>query len=805
MKRLLLILFLIAVTFSPAQTPNAIPSRPRIGLALSGGGARGFAHIGILKTIDSLGLPVDYIAGTSMGGLIGALYAIGYSGAELERIALETNWNQLFSDQLPRNILPYPEKKETDKYQLVLGLKNREIQLPSGLIRGQKITQMLSRLTYAFQNVKDFDRLPIPFRCVAIDLISSRKVVLSKGSLSKAMRATMSLPTIFYPVSWGDSLLIDGGMMDNLPVDVVREMGANIVIAVNVGEPQKSKEELNNIIDIVGQIFSLANTEAQEWALANADLVLTPPLGSMTGADFDKADIRRAIRRGHRVAADSLAALLEIRHITDPTHIHSADRAVVDSTRLYGVQIAGNTTLPFALIDSLLGLRPGMLFNADTLKAHMYTLRRSGLFKTIKGSVQAVDSLHYKALITVTETQKPHIARVTISGQKILSFRFIYNLIGIHPGTVFDPELIDRRITQLYSLGYFETIYYDIKPLSENRITIHFHVSEKPRRELRVGIKYDDLYNLTMAIGVQGTNVLIPGLRMENELLFPEYLAARFKVFYPSRSLTFPIYPFVHLGYRDIPIDIYDNRAHLVARYPYRSADWAVGIGVQAGSFINAELELNFEYMDIEPEVALPDPVLFPSWKNRLRTLRFSNIIDQRDNTLIPRRGYLLSAKYEGSFVQLLSSDRYYKFNIIFENYLSLTARHTVRFYGFYGQASQDIPVYKNFYLGGPKNFVGLEYFQLTGQKIGIVRLDWRYRFSERWYGTLIANSAYDERRQNERIVGGTFRWMHALGAALTLDTPFGPFEVTYAYNFNSFYANKNNESYLYFRAGYNF
>ncbi len=805
MKRFILLFSLIVVTALPAQSYDAIPSRPRIGLALSGGGARGFAHIGVLKTIDSLGIPIDYIAGTSMGGLIGALYAIGYSGVELERIALETNWDQLFSDRLPRNILPYPEKKETDKYQLVLGLKNRKIQLPSGLIRGQKITQMLSRLTYAYQNVKSFDDLPIPFRCVAIDLISSRKVVLSKGSLAKAMRSTMSLPTIFYPVVWGDSLLIDGGMMDNLPVDVVRDMGANIVIAVNVGEPQKSKEELNNILDIVGQIFSLANIEAQEWALGNADLVLTPPLGNMTGADFGIADIRRSIGRGHRVATDSIAALLEIRHITDPTHIHSENKVFIDSTRLHGIQIAGNTTLPFGLIDSLLDLRPGMLFNSDTLKAHVYKLRRTGLFRSIKTTVQAVDSLHYKAIITVTETQKPDIARVTISGQEKLSFGFIYNLLGIHPGTVFDPELIDRRITQLYSLGYFETIYYDIEPLSENRIAVHFHVAEKPRRELRVGIKYDDLYNLTMAISIQGTNVIIPGLRMENELLFPEYLSARFKVFYPSRSLTFPIYPFFHIGYRDIPIDIYDNRAHLVARYPYRSADWAVGIGVQAGSFINAELELNFEYMDIEPEVAIPDPVLFPSWKNRLRTIRFSNVIDQRDNTLIPVEGFLLSAKYEGSFLQLISSDRYYKLRIILENYLPLSPRNNLRFYGFYGQASRDIPIYKNFYLGGPRDFVGLDYFQLTGQKIGITRLDWRYRFNDRWYGKLIANSAYVELRQNERIVSGTFRWMHALGASLTMDTPFGPFELIYAYNFNSFYRNENNKSFLYFQAGYRF
>jgi len=184
--------------------------RPKIGLVLSGGGARGFAHIGTLKLLDSLKIPIDYIAGTSMGGIIGALYAVGYSGKEIEKIVRSTNWKEIFSDSPARNKQPFVKKATSGRYLVSLPVKGILPSIPSGLIKGQKVFQILSKLIYAYQNVSDFNKLPIPFNCVATDIVSGKEVILNHGSLALAIRATMSIPTIFTPVEWGDSLLVDG-------------------------------------------------------------------------------------------------------------------------------------------------------------------------------------------------------------------------------------------------------------------------------------------------------------------------------------------------------------------------------------------------------------------------------------------------------------------------------------------------------------------------------------------------------------------------------------------------------------------
>ena len=253
------LLLFCAITFAQSQE-----SRPKVGLVLSGGGARGFAHIGTLALIDSLNIPIDYIAGTSMGGIIGALYSIGYDAVEIERIIRSLEWQQLFSDEPPREMVPYYERKHDGRFQLEFEIKDGRPVAPDGLISGQQILLALSELTYAYENVDHFDHLPIPYRCVTVDLITGKEVVLDSGSLSKAIRATMSIPTLFDPVEWGDSLLIDGGLLNNVPVDVVKEMGADIIITSNVGRTIRDKDQLNTLLEILEQSIFISEYAREE-------------------------------------------------------------------------------------------------------------------------------------------------------------------------------------------------------------------------------------------------------------------------------------------------------------------------------------------------------------------------------------------------------------------------------------------------------------------------------------------------------------------------------------------------------------
>lgn len=269
--------------------------RPSIGLALGGGGARGSAHIGILRTLEEMRIPVDYIAGTSMGSLVGALYATGMTADELEDVILAIDWDSLFSDDTARVERPFRRKRDDDLalYGPKLGLGEGSTLLAQGAISGQKISVLFEQLVRQRSTVDDFSQLPIPYRAITTDLATGKAVVLSEGDLALAMRASMSVPGVFDPVVWGEHLLVDGGLVNNVPLDVVRDMGADIVIAVDVGTGLTPREDLTNVVAALSQLTSFLTTQNVERNLATlheTDILIQPPLGdAVTSASFSKA------------------------------------------------------------------------------------------------------------------------------------------------------------------------------------------------------------------------------------------------------------------------------------------------------------------------------------------------------------------------------------------------------------------------------------------------------------------------------------------------------------------------------------
>ncbi len=225
---------MVLITFLVGSEGRA-QERPKIGLALSGGGAKGFAHVGVIKVLEEIGLPIDFITGTSMGSIIGGLYAIGYSVGELEELVTATDWNDLFRDRVRRRDLAIESKMLDGRYMLSLPLNGLAPGLPTGLIAGQKISKLFERLTLPYHDVSDFRQFPIPFACVATDIVTGEVVVLDHGYLPEAMRASMSIPSVFTPVEIDDHLLVDGMLVRNFPVEEVRALGADIIIGVDVG------------------------------------------------------------------------------------------------------------------------------------------------------------------------------------------------------------------------------------------------------------------------------------------------------------------------------------------------------------------------------------------------------------------------------------------------------------------------------------------------------------------------------------------------------------------------------------------
>lgn len=313
-------LLLLLPPLSAAQpvpaAAGAVPAeRPRVGLVLSGGGARGLAHVGVLRVLEEQRVPIDAVAGTSMGAVIGGLYASGMTPAEIEALVRTLDWNEAFRDRSPRRDMNF-RRKQDDREFLVrfpLGVKGGQLRVPRGLIQGQKLTQILRRETIAVAGVGDFDRLPTPFRAVATDLETGERKVLAAGDLTEALRASMSAPGVFAPVELDGRLLVDGGLVENLPVDVAQEMAVDVVIAVDVGFQPVGRKELNSALAVSNQMLTIMmqrETARQRALLADGDLLIEPALGTLLSADFTA--VARTIEVGAQAAraqAPRLAAL----------------------------------------------------------------------------------------------------------------------------------------------------------------------------------------------------------------------------------------------------------------------------------------------------------------------------------------------------------------------------------------------------------------------------------------------------------------------------------------------------------------
>ena len=274
------------VTVQPSADPPQ--KRPKIGLVLSGGGARGFAHIGVLKVLEENHIPVDYIAGASMGALVGALYATGKTPDEMEKLVDTFDWNKLLRGKPAFDELTYRRKEDRRNLPgaIVLGGKKTTLRLPSSLNPGHEIGLVLDRLMLPYGDNTDFDTLPIPFRCVATDLVNAETVVLKNGSLAQALRATMAIPAVFAPVELNGRILADGGILNNIPTDVAKDMGADIIIVVNIETQLGDRSSLQDLVGILGQTFYVATVENSRRSLRQADLIVAPDLKNYTTLDF---------------------------------------------------------------------------------------------------------------------------------------------------------------------------------------------------------------------------------------------------------------------------------------------------------------------------------------------------------------------------------------------------------------------------------------------------------------------------------------------------------------------------------------
>jgi len=428
-------LLVAGLLFHPELITAAEPAPARTCLVLGGGGARGAAHIGVLKVLEREHVPVDCIAGTSMGAIVGGLYAAGYRADEIERVLRGIDWKDMFRDDPPRAELPMRRKE--DELRLLggieLGLREGRIAFPRGAVQGQKLHLLLRRLLLATLDITDFDHLPVPFRAVATELATGQKVVFGDGDLAMAIRASMSVPAAFAPIRYRERLLVDGGVADNVPVDVARGLGATRLIVVNVSEPLTGEDKLDSPFAIANQMLTALmkrETDAQLATLGTSDLLIVPELGDLGSAQFDRAP--EAVAAGMAAAEAMLPALH--RYAVDQTVYAAFDarhrRLPFDPPLIAFLDVQDDRSRTAGYVRNRLSTLVGKRLDVDRLEHTLGEAYGEGSYERITYTLERRDGEAGLAVQPVDKGWGPNFLRLGLRLSDDFAGRNSYQLTG---------------------------------------------------------------------------------------------------------------------------------------------------------------------------------------------------------------------------------------------------------------------------------------------------------------------------------------------------------------------------------------
>lgn len=400
-KLTLLFLFFVALSYNNL----AFAQRPKVGLVLSGGGAKGMAHIGILRAIDSAGLKIDYVTGTSMGSIMGALYAVGYSGRQIDSISQTLDWDVLLTNKPAYSDVSIDEKDEYSRYAVEVGIRDLKPQIGTGLIESEELWLKLSEVFFPVYDVKDFSKFNIPFKCVATDLGSGRAIVWSKGEITKALRSSMAIPSVFSAIDYEEKMLVDGGIIRNFPVQDAKGMGADIVIGVNLFSGLTKTKDLNTALDIMYQITQYRDAEDLIKEKRLCDLVIEPEVSQYSAGSFDASDsiTRIGIELGKfyypyfKRLADSLNRIHPIKY--DP----NKRLPKRDSVKIESYEIKGLSKTSRSMLINKLNIRPGKSYSSSQLNSSFRSAYSTRYYHKVVYSLEPTDKAVAKIKCDVVE------------------------------------------------------------------------------------------------------------------------------------------------------------------------------------------------------------------------------------------------------------------------------------------------------------------------------------------------------------------------------------------------------------------
>lgn len=569
-----LILFLLGTLGAFSQNDT---NDPKVGLVLSGGGAKGLAHIGALKIIEDSGIEIDYIGGTSMGAIIGGLYASGYTARQLDSIFEDLDFDELIQDDIPRSSKTFYEKAETDKYAVTLPFDGFKVSFPSGLSKGQNVYNLFSRLTSHVNNVDDFGKLPIPFFCMATNVETGKEVIMEKGYLPQAISASGALPSLFSPVIIDDQVLVDGGVKNNYPVDRLRAKGMDIIIGVDVQDTLKTRKDLNSAFDVLVQINNYRTIEDMTKKRQKTDIYINPNIADFTVVSFDQG--RKIIQAGEEAAQPFVEQLKEIASRQKQRVRPKPDFLKETSIFIESVEISGNVNYTRAYVLGKLKIRTPDEISYKRLNEGINNLSATGNFQDINYRMVETEDGKHKLYFDLIESESRNLLRLSahydnlyrtaalinitrkrlFTNNDIASFDFVvgdnlrYNFnyyidkgfywsIGLNSRYSFfekdvqidfiSPEMISEPNLQLNKLQ-----------LKYGDVTNQLYVETLFRRSflLGAGVEHKWLRYLSETIGIDENNN--PRTIFENTNYFSTYGYLKYDTlddsFFPSKGLFF--------------------------------------------------------------------------------------------------------------------------------------------------------------------------------------------------------------------------------------------------------------------------
>jgi NTE family protein len=416
-----------------AVAPAGAPLRPRVGLVLSGGGARGLAHVGVLKVLEEMRVPVDAIAGTSMGAIVGGLYASGMRADTLQRELESIQWEGVFSNRVERRELSQRRKEEDFEISTAVefGVRGTELVAPHSAVSSRGLESLLRRFTLPVRHIQRFDELPIPFRALTTDMESGLPVVLQSGDLALALRSSMSVPGVFSPTEVGGRVLGDGGLVDNVPIDVARSLNVDVLIVVNIGTPLAGRDSLASLLGLTQQMINILTEQNVQRSLATLrdnDVLITPELGALTARDFDRVhDFIALGGTGARTAASKLAAL-SLDESAYASWLAQRSAPQPSAAPLAFVRIEGTERSNPERLQAMLGSRAGEPFDAAQADRDTRRLAASGDYT--RSDYQLVRTDQGEGLVFELEEKPwgPHYLRIGIDLSTDFSGRSAFNL-----------------------------------------------------------------------------------------------------------------------------------------------------------------------------------------------------------------------------------------------------------------------------------------------------------------------------------------------------------------------------------------